>query len=98
MGPALKKSSFEVDDLDRSLGKYYVRFVEPEDADKDGWFSWLFSSDSDSVDLTGNSYLITVVSTQGDDSVTITMGSPEGGELAWGEAEKLLSIIKSNLN
>jgi outer membrane protein assembly factor BamC len=98
LGPALKKSSFEVDDLDRSLGRYFVRFVEPTIQEEDGWFSWMFGGDSEAADLTGNSYEILVISSEDYESVTITINSQQGYELARGEAEQLLSIIKSNLS
>ncbi|MFT5481503.1 MAG: outer membrane protein assembly factor BamC [Halieaceae bacterium] len=98
LGPALKKSSFEIEDLDRSSGKYFVLFVEPTEQDEDGWFSWMFGGDSDAINLAGNKYEVLVISADDFESVTITIYSPDGSELVRGEAEKLLSVIKSNLS
>ena len=86
-----------MEDLDRSAGRYFVRFVEPGEQEQ-GWFGWLFTGDDDSTDLTGNSYEIMVVSTEDTESVTITISAPPGYELAKGEAEKLLAVIKGNLS
>ncbi len=98
LGPALKKSSFDVEDQNRSEGIYYVRFVEPDEQESGGWFDWMFTGDDDTGSLTGNSYELRVVSSGDSESVTITIAAPEGFELARGEAEKLLSVIKSNLS
>lgn len=98
LGPALKKSSFEVEDQDRSGGIYYVRFVESEKQEGSGWFGWMFSGDDEAVALTGNSYEIRVVSSEEYESVIITLSASAGNELVRGEAEKLLSLIKGNLS
>ena len=55
---ALRESSFEVRDLDRSSGVFYVRFIPPEE--EDGWFSWMFGSDKEAEAVGDQDFLITL--------------------------------------
>jgi outer membrane protein assembly factor BamC len=97
LGQALKRSNFEVEDLDRSSGQYYVNFEEQVMEEEDsGWLSWMF--DKKPEELLSASYLIMVKESAADDSVTIDIKSHVGEKLERAEAEKLLAVIKGNLS
>jgi outer membrane protein assembly factor BamC len=61
VGAALDRSGFTVEDRDRALGMYYVRYVDPKLAGKEepGFFARLFS-DAKKEDLRGARYQINV--------------------------------------
>ena len=98
LGQALTKAGFEVQDMDRSAGQYYVSFVEQsteQDEEGSGWFSWMFDNEEEAA--LPESYLITIKSVD-DKSVRIVIGSQSETPLSKAEAEKLLSIVKGNLS
>jgi outer membrane protein assembly factor BamC len=94
---ALRESSFQIRDLDRSSGIFYVRFVPPEDEDG-GWFGWLFGDDNEaSKELSDQDDLVTMQ--QVDESqVHITLAREDGKALELAQAQNLLSLIKGNIN
>lgn len=100
LGKALQKSGFEVKDLDRSAGKYYVSFVEPvreQDEEDSGWFSWMFNEEQQRQ--LAEDYLITVkVVDEGNVSINIDSQSESSEPLGKAEAEKLLAVVKGNLS
>ncbi len=98
LGQGLTKAGFEVKDLDRSAGQYYVNYVEQlsaQDEEESGWFSWMFNDKDD--DIVPENYLITV-KTVDDENVSIHIHSQSDVPLTKSEAEKLLAIVKGNLS
>lgn len=98
LGQALTKAGFEVQDLDRSAGQYYVSFVEQastQDEEESGWFSWMFDDEEEAA--LPEDYLI-IVKTIDDESVSIGISSQSDVALTKAEAEKLLAIVKGNLS
>ena len=94
---ALRESSFQVRDLDRSSGVFYVRFVPPEDEDE-GWFGWLFGGDDEaSKELSDQDYLVTMKQVD-ENEVHITVAREDGKALELAQAQNLLSLLKGNIN
>ena len=50
-GQALTKAKFEVSDLDRSAGKYYVSFTSGGEEDDPGFFSRIFAGGKNAEDV-----------------------------------------------
>ena len=72
LAKALKDSTFEITDRDRSKGEYYVNFVGASSEEEDGWFDWLF--DGDEHPLAGQNFLVKMES-ESDSSVAISLFS-----------------------
>jgi outer membrane protein assembly factor BamC len=92
---ALRDSSFEVTDRDRSAGEYRVRFKGLEQEDDGGWFGWLF--DEEEHPLTGRNFLVTVQPAT-KDAVTVRLRPSDGQPLEQREEQSLLSLLKGNIN
>lgn len=92
---ALRESSFEVRDLDRSQGRFYIRFV-PEEEDE-GWLGWLFGDDDEAGELSQQDYVLSVTEA-GEDEVRIDLDREDGASLAREQAQQLLSLLKGNIN
>lgn len=75
VGAALDRSGFTVEDRDRSLGVYYVRYVDPDLAGKEepGFFARTFTG-AKKADLSGERYQIAVRS-QGETSIVSVLDS-----------------------
>jgi outer membrane protein assembly factor BamC len=93
---ALRESSFSIRDLDRSNGRFYVRFVPPEE--EDGWFDWLFGGDEELSEEVGDQDYLVTVKESGDDQVDITLAREDGLEMQAAEVQALLALIKGNIN
>ncbi len=97
-GRALEKAGFLVDDLNRKEQIYYVRFIEEEDRDDDGFFSSLFGgNDSKEVsDDKGTAYYIKLHK-QDTETVTLTIERDNGETMKKSETEKRLKLIKRHI-
>tara|TARA_B110000444_G_scaffold251166_1_gene278630 strand:+ start:80 stop:1096 length:1017 start_codon:yes stop_codon:yes gene_type:complete len=98
LGQALTKADFDVKDLDRSAGQYYVSYIEKtsgENAEETGWFSWFYNNKKQII-LPKN-YLITVNAVD-EQKVSINIDSESDIPLTKSEIEKLLVIVKGNLS
>ena len=97
-GRALKKSGFQVDDLNRKEQIYYVRFIEEEDRDDGGFFSSFFGSNDDKKvsDDAGTAYYIKLHK-QDKETVTLTIERQNGDVMKKSETEKRLKLIKRNI-
>ena len=98
VGVALDRSGFTVEDRDRSLGLYYVRYVDPKFAGKEepSIFSKIFSWGKKEEDGSPTRYRVSVKA-QGDRStVTIlnNQGGPENGEAGKRITTMLLDDLK----
>lgn len=92
---ALRESSFEVRDLDRSQGRFYIRFVPEEE--EEGWFDWLLGSDEEAEELSDQDYLLKVTEA-GEREVRIDLEREDGAALERSQAQQLLSLLKGNIN
>ncbi len=95
LAPALKKSTFEITDRNRSDGRYFVTFSGPESEEDRGWFSGLFGGDDDP--LLEQAFVV-LLDKQSDDLMRITIQKDDGEALDRRDAQRLLSLIKGNIN
>lgn len=95
---ALRESSFQVRDRDRSSGRFYIRFVE-SDEDDSGWFDWLFNDGekADAKILTEFDFVLTVAR-QTEELVRITLAREDAVALTPAQSQSMLSLIKGNIN
>ncbi len=98
VGLALDRSSFTVEDRDRSTGTYYVRYVNSKDLgeSKGGFFSNLFSSKDDS-NLKAKKYRV-VVKANGDAASTIIVQDADGGPENTPAGLQLLTLLTEQLS
>jgi outer membrane protein assembly factor BamC len=94
---ALRESSFSIRDLDRSQGKFYVRFVPPEE-DDGGWFDWLTGGDKEVSEEIGDQDYLVRMEDAGDDQVHITLAREDGQAMEPAQTQNLLALIKGNIN
>ena len=95
LGVALDRTSFTVEDRDRSKGTYFVRYVPAGSSGKEpGFFAKLFSStDSSAPALTRYRITLTTAGSFSRISVQNVEGAPDASE----NAEKILKLIASEL-
>jgi outer membrane protein assembly factor BamC len=79
VGLALDRVGFTVEDRDRVQGIYFVRYVDPDAAKKDGFFSKLFSSEDKNKEAQRYRVLVSAVpsATTSDITVQSNDGKPE---------------------
>jgi outer membrane protein assembly factor BamC len=79
VGLALDRVGFTVEDRDRVQGIYFVRYVDPDAAKKDGFFSKLFSSEDKNKEAQRYRVLVSAVpsATTSDITVQTNDGKPE---------------------
>ncbi len=95
---ALRESSYQVNDRDRSTGVYYIRYVE-SDEDDGGWFDWLFDEADDSREaIADRDFVLNVESQEDADIVRISIEREDGEPLDAAQAQSLLALIKGNIN
>ena len=95
LGVALDRTSFTVEDRDRSKGVYFVRYVSASGVGKEpGFFAKLFSS-SDSTSPALNKYRITLTHNAGLSSISVL--TAEGVADSSDNSEKILKLIASEL-
>lgn len=96
VGAALDRSGFTVEDRDRSLGVYYVRYVDPKLAGKEepNFFARLFGAKKE--DLSGARYQITVKSDGGSSNVSIldSRGVPQSTDAARSIVQLLINELR----
>ena len=96
VGLALDRSNFTVEDRNRSIGVYYVRFVSTKDVgDKKGFFSNLFSSKDDSK-LQAKKYQVIVKST-GENSANVYVQDADGKPENTPAGIQLLTLLNDQL-
>jgi outer membrane protein assembly factor BamC len=95
-GLALDRSNFSVEDRNRSVGIYYVRYVNPKDlADTKGFFSNLFSSKDDSG-MKAKKYRVVVKSTS-ESASSIYVQDADGNPENTPAGLKLLTLLTEQL-
>jgi outer membrane protein assembly factor BamC len=95
---ALRESSFQTRDRDRSSGYFYIRYVEDADDDS-GWFDWLFNDGEkeDTKSLTEFDFVLTITE-QAEGVVRITIAREDAVALTPAQAQSMLALIKGNIN
>ena len=99
LGRALKKSGYDVDDLNRSEQRYYVHYREKTDEDEEeekGFFSSLFSFGDDKEEDKGTAYIVRMKQTS-EGEMSIFVERQNGETMEEGEAERLLKAIKRHI-
>ncbi|MFY7857656.1 MAG: outer membrane protein assembly factor BamC, partial [Rubrivivax sp.] len=95
LGLVLDRSGFSVEDRDRSAGVYFVRYVDPKEAQKaePGFFTRLFGSGTPPAP---NRYRIFVKAVGDKTAVSIlnANGSPDNSEVAGRIVERLVNELK----
>lgn len=92
---ALEKSSFEISDRNRDKGLYYVRFLGKQSEEESGWFDWMWGDDEDPV--SGQEFVVTLRE-QSAQQMRIDIDPAEGAEISRRDRQRLLLLIKGNLN
>ena len=94
VGLSLDRTSFTVEDRDRSKGIYFVRYVEPvTDKAEPGFLSSLFgSSKTSSAPLKYRVALVTQGST-----TTVSVQNSDGSPETSGNAQRILKVIADDL-
>ena len=97
LGRALEKAAFEITDLDRSSGIYYVRFLGQAKEDKQSWWASLWDSD-EMQPMVGQAFVVTVQKLT-EQSVSIRL-RPQDESVVFEnrEDEDLLAMIKGNID
>lgn len=93
---ALEDASFEILDRDRSAGRYYLRFLDPEGEQERGWFAWLGGGDDHP--LADRRFLLTLDAVE-DERVLIRLGADDDGPaLEERQHRALLARVQGNIN
>jgi outer membrane protein assembly factor BamC len=98
VGLALDRVGFTVEDRDRVQGVYFVRYVDPETADKEGFWSKLltFGSSSDKA-KEAQRYRVLVKSTAGGSSSEVSVQGNDGQPDASATGAKILKLLNDEL-
>jgi outer membrane protein assembly factor BamC len=95
VGLALDRVGFTVEDRDRVQGIYFVRYVDPDKVNKDGFFSKLFGSEDKNKEAQRYRVLVSAVpnATTSDVSVQSNDGKPETSDTG----AKILKLLADEL-
>jgi outer membrane protein assembly factor BamC len=95
VGLALDRVGFTVEDRDRVQGIYFVRYVDPDKASKDGFFSKLFGGEDKNKEAQRYRVLVSAVpsATTSDVSVQSNDGKPETSDTG----AKILKLLADEL-
>lgn len=95
VGLALDRVGFTVEDRDRVQGIYFVRYVDPDKASKEGFFSKLFGSEDKNKEAQRYRVLVSAVPNAATTDVTVQSndGKPETSETG----AKILNLLVGEL-
>jgi outer membrane protein assembly factor BamC len=95
VGLALDRVGFTVEDRDRVQGIYFVRYVDPDKVNKDGFFSKLFGGEDKNKEAQRYRVLVSAVpnATTSDVSVQSNDGKPETSDTG----AKILKLLADEL-
>ncbi len=97
VGLALDRVGFTVEDRDRVQGVYFVRYVDPDAANKDGFFKKLFTFGSDDKAKEAQRYRVIVKTEQGASTSQVSVQTNDG-KLETGETgAKILKLLADEL-
>jgi outer membrane protein assembly factor BamC len=98
VGLALDRVGFTVEDRDRVQGIYFVRYVDPESAEKDGFFKRLFTfGKSEDEAKEAQRYRVLVKSAQGANVSEVTVQTNDGKADTSATATKILQLLNDEL-
>jgi outer membrane protein assembly factor BamC len=95
IGLALDRVGFTVEDRDRVQGLYFVRYVDPDQIEKEGFFTKLFSRADKFKDA--QRYRVHVASTQGSNSTDVTVENNDGKPETTATGAKILKLLADEL-
>ena len=97
VGLALDRVGFTVEDRDRVQGVYFVRYVDPDAASKDGFFKKLFTFGADDKAKEAQRYRVIVKAEQGASTSQVSVQTNDG-KLETGETgAKILKLLADEL-
>ncbi len=97
VGLALDRVGFTVEDRDRVQGVYFVRFVDPDLASKEGFLKKLFSFGSDDKAKEAQRYRVAVKTAAGASVSQVTVQSNDGKPEVSPTGAKILKLINDEL-
>ena len=95
VGLALDRVGFTVEDRDRVQGTYFVRYVDPDQVEKEGFFSKLFSMADKYKEA--KKYRVLVKSAQGANSTDVTVQDADGKPDTSPTGAKILNLLVNEL-
>src|SRR5206468_4459614 len=95
VGLALDRVGFTVEDRDRVQGIYFVRYVDPDAVNKEGFFSKLFGSEDKNKEA--QRYRVLVASNQGATASDVTVQANDGKADAGPTGVKILKLLSDEL-
>ncbi len=96
LGRALQRGEFTVVDLNRSEGRYFVRYEPEAEEEERGFFGRLFGGGDDSADLEAIEYVVQMDETE--QGVHIGIDRNDGAALDEESTDLLLDVIRGNLS
>jgi outer membrane protein assembly factor BamC len=98
VGLALDRVGFTVEDRDRVQGIYFVRYVDPDAQNKDGFFKRLFTfGSSDEKAKEAQRYRVLVKAAQGASVSEVTVQTNDGQPDSSATAAKILKLLNDEL-
>jgi outer membrane protein assembly factor BamC len=97
VGLALDRVGFTVEDRDRVQGVYFVRYVDPDGANKEGFFKRMFSFGSSEKDKEAQRYRVLVKAEPNASVSSVTVQDHAGKSDASPTAAKILSLLNNEL-
>ena len=97
VGLALDRVGFTVEDRDRVQGVYFVRYVDPDAASKDGFFKKLFTFGSDDKAKEAQRYRVIVKAEQGASTSQVSVQTNDGKSETGETGAKILKLLTDEL-
>ena len=97
VGLALDRVGFTVEDRDRVQGVYFVRYVDPDAANKEGFFKKLFTFGSDDKAKEAQRYRVLVKAEQGASASQVTVQTNDGKSETGETGTKILKLLTDEL-
>jgi outer membrane protein assembly factor BamC len=97
VGLALDRVGFTVEDRDRVQGVYFVRYVDPDAANKDGFFKRLFTFGADEKAKEAQRYRVIVKAAQGAAASDVTVQTNDGKSETGETGAKILRLLTDEL-
>ena len=97
VGLALDRVGFTVEDRDRVQGVYFVRYVDPDAASKDGFFKKLFTFGGDDKAKEAQRYRVIVKAGQGASTSQVSVQTNDGKSETGETGAKILKLLTDEL-
>ena len=100
VGIALDRVNFTVEDLDRSLGRYYVRYNDPsreQGTQNKGWLAKLNPWSKDAVDVESGTRFIVSLRAVGDEKTETVVLTEQGADAPAQTAQRILTLVHEQL-